>query len=212
MAALTETVTTTIGLDIGQRRDSTAIIVDEHGPDDTHRVRHIERPRLGTPYPKVILRVKDIRDRITARTKSVPTIWADVTGVGRPIVDELSARGVDVVPVTITAGESVTREGREWHIGKLALVGRLEVLLSAGRVEWNGSTTEGKALTNELHRFALKVSQAGSLSLEAESGAHDDLVIALALAVFEAPRFVGVASVDLGDERFVDFPIWQRWP
>jgi hypothetical protein len=71
----------------------------------------------------------------------------------------------------------------------------------------------GKALTSELHRFALKVSQAGSLSLEAESGTHDDLVIALALAVFEAPRSACVFSVDLGqDERTVDFPMWQRWP
>jgi hypothetical protein len=205
-----KTITTTIGLDLGQRRDSTAIIVDEHGDGDTHRIRMIERPRLGTPYPKVIRRVAQIRDRITAQTKSVPTIYCDATGVGRPVVDEFRAKGVDVVPVTITAGEGVTREGSELHIGKLALISRLEVLLSDGRLEWDGSTREGKALTSELHRFQLKVSQAGSLQLEAEKSFHDDLVIALALAVFEAPRFVGVASVDLwGDERE---SMWRPWP
>jgi hypothetical protein len=207
---LTETITTTIGLDLGQRRDATAIIVDERGPEDTHRIRHIEQPRLGTPYPKIIRRVSEIRDRITKLTKSAPTIYVDATGVGRPVVDEFRAKGVDVVPVTITAGEGVTREGSELHVGKLALISRLEVLLSDGRLEWDGSTREGKALTTELHRFQVTVSKAGSLSLEAESGTRDDLVTALALSIFEAPRVCGVVSVDLwGDERE---SMWRPWP
>lgn len=199
---------TTIGLDLGQRRDPTAIIVDERGPDDTHRIRHIEQPRLGTPYPKVIRRVAEIRDRIAKLTKYAPTIYADATGVGRPVIDEFRAKGVDVVPVTITAGEGVTREGSELHVGKLALISRLEVLLSDGRVEWDGSTRMGKTLTTELHRFQLKVSQAGSLQLEAEQSFHDDLVIALALAVFDAPRACEVACIDLVE----DAQLWRPWP
>ena len=198
----------TMGVDLGQRRDFTAIVVDEQTEDDQHTIRHIERPRLGTPYPKIIKRVSQIRDRIQKQTDSTPTIYIDSTGVGRPVVDEFQAKGVDVFPVTILAGDSVTIEGREIHAGKLALIARLDVLLADGRITWDGSTKEGKQLTSELHRFQLKVSQSGSLQLEAERNTHDDLVIALALAVFRKPRTICLESIDLWPD--IEVPMWER--
>ena len=197
-----------MGVDLGQRRDYTAIVVDERGEEDTHRIRHIERPRIGTPYPKIIRRVMQIRDRIEKRTGSAPEIFMDATGLGRPVVDEFEAKGVYVTPVTIVAGESVSREFRELHVGKLALITRLDVLLADGRIEWDGSTKAGKHLTSELHSFQLKVSQSGALQLEAEKSFHDDLVIALALAVFTQPMSTEVWAVDLGGQD----PEWQPWP
>lgn len=210
----------TMGIDLGQRRDFTAIVVDERGPDDTHVIRGIERPRLGTPYPKIIKRVEAIRDRLEKKSKVSPTIYVDATGVGRPVVDEFTAKGVDVHAVTIVAGDSVSEEGREIHVGKLALISRLEVLLADGRIEWNGRTPLGKKLTEELHRFQLKVSKAGSLQLEAEKSFHDDLVIALALAVFvKSSDHPGITIIDMpvpeasGFGSFAESnPKWSRWP
>ena len=211
----------TIGVDLGQRRDYTAIIVNERGEDDTHVIRGIERPKLGTPYPKIIKRVEQIRNKLEKKTKIIPTIYIDATGVGRPVVDEFTAKGIAVIPVTICAGDSVSQDGREVHVGKLALISRLEVLLADGRIEWNGKTPIGKKLSQELHRFQLKVSKAGSLQLEAEQSFHDDLVIALALSVFAKSRgHCGIEFVDFNqrDEQlgFGSFdepnPKWKRWP
>lgn len=186
-----------MGVDLGQLRDFTAIIIDEQGEEDSHLIRVIDRPPLNTPYPEIIKRVQEIRDSIEELTGSAPTIYIDATGVGRPVVDEFEAKGVYVHPVTILAGESVTEEGRELHVGKLALVSRLDVLLSDGRIKWDGSTPLGKKLTNELHRFQLKLSKSGLLQFEAEKSFHDDLVIALALAVFGKPRTISVGFVEL---------------
>jgi len=112
--------------------------------------------------------------------------------------------------VTIVAGDNVTEEYPEIHAGKLALIARLEVLLADGRIEWDGRTPMGKKLTSELHRFQLKVSQSGSLQLEAEKSSHDDLVIALALAVFSPPRTFCLAAVDLWPTERE--PMWKPWP
>ena len=203
----------TMGVDLGQRRDYSAIVVDHRGDDDTHRLRHIERPRLGTPYPKIIKRVIQIRERLEKRTGYTPSIFLDATGVGRPVVDEFQRKGITVNPVTITAGESITEERvdglTEIHVGKLALISRLDVLLSAGRIEWDGSTKGGKLLTSELHRFQVKVSQSGTLQLEAERAAHDDLVIALALAVFRQPRASGLHTIEWSD---IDREGFRPWP
>jgi len=126
------------------------------------------------------------------------------------MADEFEAKGVDVVPVTITAGTSVTREGRELHVGKEALVARLAVLLADGRIHWNGSTSPGKALTTKLHRFQLRVNEkSASLQFEAERGSHDDLTIALALSMFDKPMFMGVTSVAWPSS---DEGPWQPWP
>ena len=63
-----------VGVDLGKRRDPTAIAVVERaevaGEWDAfqaayrqwveYRVRHVERTRLGTPYPDVVERVKEV--------------------------------------------------------------------------------------------------------------------------------------------------------
>ena len=201
---------TTMGIDLGQRRDFTAIIVDERGPDDTHTIRGIERPRLGTSYPRIIKRVIEIRNKIEKKTDSPPTIYVDATGVGLPVVQEFREKGIEVTAVSITGGESVTEERQEIHVGKLALISRLEVLLADGRISWNGRTPLGKKLTTELHRFQLKVSQSGSLSLEAEKSTHDDLVIALALAVFKkSSDHPSITIIDMDDPGK---RAWKPWP
>ncbi len=53
-------VTLSIGIDVGQKIDPSAIVVAEHQAGDagtTFTVRHLERLALGTPYPAVATRV-----------------------------------------------------------------------------------------------------------------------------------------------------------
>ena len=47
----------TIGVDVGQRQDPSAIVVTELLEGDRHRIRHIERLALQTRYPQVAERL-----------------------------------------------------------------------------------------------------------------------------------------------------------
>ncbi len=106
-----------IGVDLGQQRDPTAIVVMERGYvprgalyNATYRlkgrevysarepvrleyhVRHLERPSLGTSYVDVVERIlalmKDLGDQELV-------LAVDTTGVGRPVADMLKARLAD---------------------------------------------------------------------------------------------------------------------
>jgi hypothetical protein len=52
-----------VGLDLGQAQDPTAICVVEK-TEETDKaplhVRHLERPELGTYYPDIVERVKEL--------------------------------------------------------------------------------------------------------------------------------------------------------
>src|ERR671915_345231 len=89
----------TVGVDVGQRRDPTAIAVVEQeerrGSETHHIARHLERLSLGTPYPAVAKRVAAVVRGVHAATSGeAPTLYVDATGVGTPIVDILRAAGV----------------------------------------------------------------------------------------------------------------------
>src|SRR5688500_677185 len=89
----------TVGVDIGQRRDPTAIaVVEQEKRRDTethHIARHLERLPLGSPYPVVAERIAALVGGVHAVTSGkTPTLYVDATGVGTPIVDVLKASGV----------------------------------------------------------------------------------------------------------------------
>ena len=185
----------TIGVDIGQRRDPTALCVAEGewrevaGRGEVHFVvRHLERLRLGTPYPQVADRIARITDQVRAKTGGSPTVFVDATGVGGPVVDLLRERvrsGV-VVPVTFTAGD---RRTQTWDgdflrvsLGKSSMVSRLHALLRSGRLHLP-QTVEAGALSRELLDFELRVDRDGHERSGAfKTGTHDDLACALGLA------------------------------
>jgi hypothetical protein len=89
-----------IGIDIGQKRDPTAVAVVEakerEDPQtgamaDHYVTRHVERLALGTAYPAVAQRlsaiVENVQTRARPQDRLTPPIWLDATGVGQPVVD-----------------------------------------------------------------------------------------------------------------------------
>lgn len=99
----------TVGGDVGQKRDPTAIAVAE--PEKREGgyhfvVRYLERLLLGTPYPAVAARVEEIVAGVRSRSDRTPTVYVDATGVGQPVVDLLdTATTGRVVPVYFTYGD-----------------------------------------------------------------------------------------------------------
>jgi len=193
-----------VGLDLGQRRDYTALAVVERIEEVTgefdwaryetrlekrYDVRHLERPPLGTPYTDVAQRVKEVTmsERLRGRCKLV----VDATGVGAPVVDLLRASqlGCGIVPVTITSGDKESQNGSQWRVPKRDLVVGLQVLLEQGRLRIAGGLPEGALLMDELRQMRIKMMPSGHERFEAwREGAHDDLVLAVALACWWGKR------------------------
>jgi hypothetical protein len=79
---------------------------------------------------------------------------------------------------------------------KLILVSRLQALLHQGRLRILRQLPEAETLARELQDFRVEYTQAGNLAFNARSGRHDDLVLALAIAVWRAEGG-GMASFGL---------------
>ncbi len=185
-----------IGVDLGQKRDPTAVCVAEvdrrqvEGRRETHfLIRHLERLPLGTRYPKVAERIGDLAGRVREKAGTTPTVYVDATGVGQPVVDLLleQVHGSSVVPVYFTHGDrrTETTEGSTSRVslGKAHLVSRLQALLQTGRLHLP-RTEEAGVLTEELVNYEIRVDERANDRYGAfRVGTHDDLVTALGLAV-----------------------------
>ncbi|MEM7481075.1 MAG: hypothetical protein AAF481_07855 [Acidobacteriota bacterium] len=182
-----------IGVDIGQKRDPTAIAVAEtdqrqsaHQSGDTHFViRYLHRLPLGTPYPEVARRIAEVAEKAQARSNAFPIVFLDATGVGKPVVDLVSEGWLhgDLYAVYFTHGDRRRVDGQRVTLGKAHLVSRLQALLQAGRIHLP-PTLEARALAEELLDYEIRVDEQGKDRYGAfRTGTHDDLVTALGLAV-----------------------------
>ena len=201
-----------IGLDLGQAQDYAAIAGAEVVPPErrvpmvhpedviqpspgmvrslpprvpskrTYRVRGLERPPLGTPYPAILERLRElVRDKRLGCTGLV----VDATGVGPPVVDLLRQAGLHPVAVTITGGDTVTKEDwLTWRVPKRDLASTVKVLLQSHRLQIADGLEHGPTLARELLNFRAKINlRTMHDSYEAwREGMHDDLVLAVAVA------------------------------
>jgi hypothetical protein len=190
-----------LGLDLGKKRDPAALALVERidrgrpyqGPV-LHRlgVRHVERLALGTPYPRVVERVREVVRQVQQLARC--SLVVDATGVGEPVVDLLrSARlGCDMCPVTITSGEYAHRNGAGgsgWSVPKRDLIANVQVLLERDELRLARRMGEVGALVRELRDMQSSTTHSGRRRFGADGyGQHDDLVIALALACWKARR------------------------
>ena len=180
-----------VGVDIGQKRDPTAICVareDKRIEQDVGEVTHylvhlLERLPLGTPYPRVVDRVAEVVHRASERTGQTVHVYVDATGVGQPVVDLLQERSVEATPVYFTYGDRRTEEGDKVTLGKSFLVSRLQTLLQTRRIHLP-NTSEARVLADELQNYEIRVDENANDRYGAfRVGTHDDLVTALGLAV-----------------------------
>ncbi len=205
----------TIGVDIGQKRDPTAIAVVEveyrvgvdrvlrcHRQEDHHIVRHLERLPLGTPYPAVADRVAKVVWDIERLPRATPQLYLDATGVGQPVVDLLRARQLQVRAVYFNHGDRRTAEHGHIALGKAFLVSRLQALLQGERLHLP-RTTEAEALAAELLDYEIRVSEDANDRYGAfKVGSHDDLVTALGLAVcYQPPPEIPLGPGTVGYQR-----------
>jgi hypothetical protein len=75
-------------------------------------------------------------------------------------------------------------------VAKILLVSRLQAALHAGELKLSPGLAELRALQQELAEFRMRHTAAGNAVFGAREGRHDDLVLALAVAVWWAQRRV----------------------
>ncbi|MGY6498926.1 MAG: hypothetical protein ACXIUP_11945 [Microcella sp.] len=199
----------TVGLDLGQGQDYSALAVVERvlvlppgvTLGDFHRrpqafselseqlrVRHLRRWELGTPYPSI---VSDVVTMMRAPIMDDALLLIDGTGVGRAVRDmfrdawHASSFGV-WMPVAVTVTGAQRRHG--WHVPKSDLMAAIQVPLQQGRLKIAPRLALGDVLERELVGFRQKISASGRDTYDIprrDGEGHGDLATALALALFQ---------------------------
>jgi hypothetical protein len=150
----------------------------------------IERYDLGTPYTTVIDRVVGLF--ANNPTLAGQTLVIDHTGAGRPVYDMfVRARPrCNLRPITITAGQGFKQDDvGGWKVAKKDLVSVLQVLLQSRRLAVGERLPLAMTLVKELENFRVKITANANETFEAwREGQHDDLVLAVALAVWVSEK------------------------
>jgi hypothetical protein len=184
------------GLDLGQQQDYSALVVLERRgftPQNyTFDCRHLHRWQLKTSFPEIVtdttrwMNSESLNKGVHSRT----TLAIDKTGCGAPVYDlfkreKMHAR---IVPIMITGGDSISRDGDTVRVPKRNLVSHVSVALQTGKLKFSEELPLTKILTAELQNFKAKISTAGHDSYGAANdwriGSNDDLVLALSMALF----------------------------
>jgi hypothetical protein len=169
-----------IGIDWARSRDATAVVV-LRGTRDGAVVERVEHLR-GLGWRAQVERVAGLVNEFPGAE-----VLGDGTGVGDPVMEmlrELCPRHrLDQLLFTSTE--------------KQRLVEDLAVMLDRGRLR----SLAHPALQRELSHFSLLPSRSGAPRYGASNGYHDDLVIALALAVRVLPISGGAGLVWTGGRR-----------
>jgi hypothetical protein len=213
-----------VGLDLGQSADPTALAVLKRSlaldigglPVRNHRddlvyqfaCVHLERFALGTSYPAIVRRVGELLS--SPRLQPEPRLAIDATGVGRAVVDLVLNRNItdDAHPITIVAGDTTRRD--TWNnshivgywVPRRKLVGSVQAALQSERLKVAPRLVLADTLKQELLNFQIKITPAAHKTFGVwREGAHDDLVLAVAMAIW------------LGERREIDFlpeqPDWN---
>jgi hypothetical protein len=181
-----------VGLDLGQSTDFSALVIVEQTlappAQPLYAVRWLHRWELGTPYPTILRSVVATlaRPPLVGRSELI----VDHTGCGRPIVDQLRQAGLSLIAVSLHGGDTVSHVGANYRVPKRDLVGAVQMPLQQQRLQFAEALPLTPVLTQELLSFKVKIDPAtahDSYSAWRERD-HDDLVLALALALWWAER------------------------
>ena len=207
-----------VGVSLGHRHEKSAISVTErayiptgetfnvtrHGTLEAHegvsleyRVRHLERSGPPSRYASVAQRVPEIVREIGRDMLLI----VDITATGRPvyslILGELTSglEGTAIrfkhCPITVTGVAGGV--SRSPDVGMLVprrdLISNAQILFDEGQLKIAEGLDLARTLTEELVAFKPKPEKPDDLEGWRERP-HDDLVLAVAISVWVAERFV----------------------
>lgn len=201
----------TVGIDLGKTNDYTAIVVLEQREQDgekRYEAVHLDRLPTGLSYPRQADRIVSLRDALHKERDGSLEEWVgalsrprvrlvvDQTGVGQAVVDMLRDRGLSLLAVSITGGDGVTISPTGLRVPKRNLIAAVQVVTQTGRLKVPSNHPLSHNLVDEMLAFRQTVNQRGhdTYGNDWRQNPHDDMVLALALALWHAERTVEVTS------------------
>jgi phage FluMu gp28-like protein len=153
-------------VDLGKRQDYSVIAVVAKQPnrEDVHLVYYKRWP-LETPYSSVIGSVRVIIDRL----RSVQKCLVDQTGVGEFVVEDMQKGGIRNVE-----GVMLSLPSKQEILGHLKQLMQNELFTFPFDID----------LTGELNVEHFELTKTGQVQFSHADGTHDDILWAVALAVF----------------------------
>src|SRR5262249_23934741 len=108
--------------------------------------------------------------------------------IGRFLATDNELAQIRPLAVVITAGLAQSRVDGYWHVAKAVLISNMKVLLEQGRLKFSRGLPETKTLVRELENYRTKITPAANETWNAREGAHDDLLLAVAISVWLGHR------------------------
>jgi len=145
------------GVDVAASVDFTVVSVLDAESKDMVYMDRFNR----VDYPVLIDRLAAIYARY-----HLTSMVVESNSIGRPVIDELVARGLNIVPFTTTSAT------------KQSIIQNLQSAFENGQIR----VLNEPVLVGELLSFEAKRNASGSFSYSAPDGMHDDTVMSLAIA------------------------------
>ncbi len=160
-----------VGVDFGKEQDfSVVLVVEKVG--QVLRVVHVHRFPLKTEYASVIGYVKSFLDR----WREIRAVYADITGVGNYIVEDMFRSGIQNV-----TGITFTVQSKE----EMATIMREKMRNAEVKIPYVPSRKlEDIDLTAELNIEKYELMKTGHLRFSHPEGGHDDVFWSTALAIY----------------------------
>ena len=156
----------------------------------------LDRIALGTPYGDVVERVANLLSKPqlqadATKNQGACELVVDAGGVGRGTADMLEAAGLKPIRATLHGGRETNVKGpNKFNASKEEAIALLDARLNHNRfpLTFSKHLAHGEAFKQEVADFRRTVSGAGRMQYEAASGKHDDMISAVALAVWWLSR------------------------
>jgi hypothetical protein len=192
-----------IGLDLGQAKDFSALaiiecvrtITDGGAKDEVTQLNciHLQRWQLRTSYPAIVTDVVKMINNLDPflYPKDKTTLAVDATGVGAPVVDLFKREQIhaELKPIQIVGGANVSEEFGMIRVPKRDLVSVVQVGLQNRTLKIASGLGLAEVLSRELQNFTVKITDSANDVYGAwREGTHDDLVLAVALALWTANK------------------------
>jgi hypothetical protein len=190
-----QTIRYCVGIDVGQKRDRTAIAVVEipyRRPNvaRSYFVKYLQRLEPDLLYTDVAAKVKRLDEQLREDAQK-RRLWCrvtyilDATGVGEGVSEMIinALPNADIRKCYLTGGINPNNDGIQIKLPKTQMASTLLALFDDGRVKLPKRSKETEAMVEELLNYEIHVSEEGHDQYGAfKTGSHDDLVTALGLA------------------------------
>lgn len=155
-----------IGIDLAKYQDFTVITPLDLSTFKIGKIERFNQMDWGTQKARIRLTSQDY-----SSGEKKPLINLDSTGLGDPIFDDLANDGLNVNSFKFTAQS------------RTELLENLRILLDKGKIR----IPNDPILIDELKSMHWELSEQGKRKVQVPDGLHDDMIMSLALAVWQMP-------------------------